>query len=133
MYTERKDKINGNACIVYQYISQNLLTYIGRQHIIKSSNIYWLPILKRKVMCMKTKEHLILQVLKEKDMYGYEIAEKLNESPGSSLAEKIGTLYPILHSLEKQKYLKSYILHCNGKTRKYYKLTNGQGGVQDEK
>ena len=82
---------------------------------------------------MKTQEQLILQVLNEKDMYGYEIAARLNEKPGSSFIEKIGTLYPTLHSLEKQKYLKSYVLHRNGKTRKYYKLANGQGGVQDEK
>lgn len=84
-------------------------------------------------MCMKKKEQLVLQVLNEKDMYGYEIAEKLNESPGNSFTEKIGTLYPVLHSLEKQRYLKSYVMNREGKARKYYKLARKQGGVQDEK
>ena len=84
-------------------------------------------------MCMKKQEQLVLQVLNEKDMYGYEIAEKLNGSPGSSFAEKIGTLYPVLHSLEKQRYLKSYVMNRDGKSRKYYKTTGKQGGVQYEK
>lgn len=34
-----------------------------------------------------------------------------------------GTLYPILHKMEKDKYLKSYAELVNGKIRKYYKAT----------
>ena len=34
-----------------------------------------------------------------------------------------GTLYPILHKMERGKYLKSYAELVNGKIRKYYKIT----------
>jgi PadR family transcriptional regulator len=35
-----------------------------------------------------------------------------------------GTLYPILHSMEKDKSLQSYQEVVNGKVRKYYKTTS---------
>jgi PadR family transcriptional regulator, regulatory protein PadR len=34
-----------------------------------------------------------------------------------------GTLYPILHKMEKEKFLKSYPKQVDGKIRKYYKIT----------
>jgi PadR family transcriptional regulator PadR len=34
-----------------------------------------------------------------------------------------GTLYPILHSLEKEGFLKSYHKTVGGKIRKYYRTT----------
>jgi len=34
-----------------------------------------------------------------------------------------GTLYPILHKMEKENYLKSYAELVNGKIRRYYKIT----------
>ena len=38
-----------------------------------------------------------------------------------------GTLYPILHSLEKERYLKSQSENVDGKIRKYYRITkNGK-------
>ena len=43
-----------------------------------------------------------------------------------------GTLYPILHKLEKEKLLKSYPEVVEGKIRKYYKTTPGGVKAMDQ-
>ena len=45
-----------------------------------------------------------------------------------------GTMYPILHALENEGYLKSRKENVNGKIRKYYKITsNGQKILQESR
>lgn len=66
---------------------------------------------------------LILRLLEEKDMYGYEMIEKLAEESDHTFDLKAGTLYPLLHSLEVKEYLESYEKEVAGKKRKYYHLT----------
>ena len=45
-----------------------------------------------------------------------------------------GTLYPVLHSLEKQGYLKSEFKVVNGRVRKYYQATaEGKGALEQAK
>jgi DNA-binding PadR family transcriptional regulator len=66
---------------------------------------------------------LLLRLLEEKDMYGYEMIETLEKKSNNVFTLKAGTLYPLLHSLEEKKYLKSYESETNGKTRKYYSIT----------
>ena len=66
---------------------------------------------------------LILRLLEDKDMYGYEMIENLEKKSNNVFTLKAGTLYPLLHSLEEKKYLKSYEDEVNGKLRKYYSLT----------
>ena len=66
---------------------------------------------------------LILRLLEEKDMYGYEMIEALRERSNDVFELKAGTLYPLLHSLEEKKCLDSYEKDMQGKRRKYYKLT----------
>lgn len=77
-------------------------------------------------------EKMILDILKEKEMYGYEIVVRLNKDPESSIEYKIGTLYPILRSLEKRRILKAYEIKKNGKSRIYYKRTRMAGGGSNE-
>ena len=43
---------------------------------------------------------LLLKLLAEKDMYGYEMIEVLRERSENVFELKAGTLYPLLHSLE---------------------------------
>lgn len=69
---------------------------------------------------------LILRLLEEKDMYGYEMIETLEKKSGNVFQLKAGTLYPLLHSLEEKGYLNTYEDMVNGKVRKYYGLT-GRG------
>ena len=66
---------------------------------------------------------LILRLLEDKDMYGYEMIENLEKKSNNVFTLKAGTLYPLLHSLEEKNYLKSYEDEVNGKLRKYYSLT----------
>ena len=44
---------------------------------------------------------LILKLLEEKDMYGYQMIEDLRRKSDSTFDLKAGTLYPLLHSLER--------------------------------
>jgi DNA-binding PadR family transcriptional regulator len=71
---------------------------------------------------------LILSLLNQKNMYGYEIIKKLEIRSNELFNLKEGTLYPILHSLEKSKYIESYWEKTETKRkRKYYKITeNGK-------
>lgn len=66
---------------------------------------------------------LLLRLLEEKDMYGYEMIETLKERSGNVFELKAGTLYPLLHSLEGRKLLVCSEREVNGKMRKYYSIT----------
>ena len=66
---------------------------------------------------------LLLRLLEEKDMYGYEMIEELEGRSNHVFSLKAGTLYPLLHSLEEKNYLRSYENEVNGKVRKYYSIT----------
>lgn len=66
---------------------------------------------------------LLLKLLEEKDMYGYEMIENLREKSENVFELKAGTLYPLLHGMEEKGYVDSYEQEVTGKTRKYYALT----------
>ena len=68
---------------------------------------------------------LILRLLEDKDMYGYEMIETLEAKSNNVFTLKAGTLYPLLHSLEEKDLLTSYESEVNGKIRKYYSITTG--------
>ncbi len=68
---------------------------------------------------------LILRLLEEKEMYGYEIIDVLEKRSDSTFALKAGTLYPLLHSLEQAGYIVSREAEAeNGRMRKYYSITD---------
>lgn len=66
---------------------------------------------------------LLLKLLEEKDMYGYEMIETLRSRSENLFELKAGTLYPLLHSLEEKNMLTSYEEEVVGKVRKYYAIT----------
>ena len=66
---------------------------------------------------------LVLKLLSEKDMYGYEMIDTLRKKSQNVFEFKAGTLYPLLHGLEEKGMLKSYEQEYLGKTRKYYSIT----------
>ncbi len=67
---------------------------------------------------------LILSLLDEKEMYGYEMIETLEKRSDSTFSLKAGTLYPLLHSLEQSGYVISRETEAeNRKLRKYYTIT----------
>ena len=67
---------------------------------------------------------LLLSLLAEKDRYGYEIIKELELRSDETFKFKEGTLYPVLHKLENNGFVKSYMAKGEtGKDRKYYKIT----------
>lgn len=66
---------------------------------------------------------LLLKLLSEKDMYGYEMIDTLRQRSQNVFELKAGTLYPLLHSLEEKNMLTSYEEEVLGKVRKYYSIT----------
>lgn len=66
---------------------------------------------------------LVLACLQKRDMYGYDLVKELQDLSRGSLEVKEGTLYPLLHSLEKDKAIESYWEEKEGeRRRKYYRL-----------
>ncbi len=74
---------------------------------------------------------LILRLLDEKDMYGYEMIESLRSKSENVFELKAGTLYPLLHALEEKEFVVSYEEEVLGKVRKYYRITK-EGRMQLE-
>ncbi|HEY3378855.1 MAG TPA: helix-turn-helix transcriptional regulator [Armatimonadota bacterium] len=71
-----------------------------------------------------TVEMLVLKLLAERAMYGYEIIQVVNERTEGAFNWKEGTLYPVLHRLENKGFLAvEWQLGDTGKKRKYYQLT----------
>ncbi|GCA66356.1 PadR family transcriptional regulator [Mediterraneibacter butyricigenes] len=67
---------------------------------------------------------LLLKLLSEKDMYGYEMIDTLRQRSENVFELKAGTLYPLLHNLESKQFLVSYEKESSGKIRKYYQITS---------
>lgn len=66
---------------------------------------------------------LLLQLLEERDLYGYEMIETLRSRSNQVFELKAGTLYPLLHSLEEKQMVTVYEQETAGKVRKYYSIT----------
>lgn len=68
---------------------------------------------------------MVLQLLSEQDMYGYMIIGQIESRSNAVFHMSEGSLYPILHSMEKDGLLESYRKVSEiGKERKYYRITS---------
>lgn len=77
---------------------------------------------------------LVLKLLEEKDMYGYQMIEELDKKSENIFHLKAGTLYPLLHTLEQKGLVISYDQAAgNARVRKYYSITkNGQKSLSEK-
>lgn len=67
---------------------------------------------------------LILKLLEEQDMYGYQMIETLAKRSDDTFHLKAGTLYPLLHGLENTGMVEAYEEKADSeRVRKYYRLT----------
>ena len=67
---------------------------------------------------------LVLSLLSGEDKYGYQMIAELEAKSDHTFTMKEGTLYPILHTLEKEGAVRSYEKAApTGRTRKYYHST----------
>jgi len=72
---------------------------------------------------------LVLTVLRDGELYGYEIAQQIRERSGDAFAPSEGSLYPALHALEADGALiATWRESDKGPRRRYYRITpKGRG------
>jgi PadR family transcriptional regulator PadR len=68
-------------------------------------------------------ELLILRLLKQEEMYGYEIVQAIRNRTDAVIAVGEGVVYPVLHGLERDGALRSRRRTVNGRSRIYYSVT----------
>jgi PadR family transcriptional regulator PadR len=68
-------------------------------------------------------ELLILRLLQQEEMYGYEIVQAIRSRTAEVIAVGEGVVYPVLHGLESDGALKSRRKSVNGRSRIYYSVT----------
>ena len=72
-----------------------------------------------------TLDMLILQTLRWRPQHGYGISQAIRAGSGDVLQVETGSLYPALHRLEKQGWIKSeWDVSKNNQRAKYYQLTS---------
>ena len=77
---------------------------------------------------------LVLSTFVDGEKYGYQVVKELERRSEGFFALKEGTLYPILHRLEKQGLLAAHWqTQPNGSERRYYALTaRGERALSDK-
>lgn len=78
---------------------------------------------------------LVLSLIEQKDMYGYQIIKELKRKSENVFELKEGSLYPVLHALENEKLITSYIEETDSaRKRRYYRITDkGRKDLADKK
>ena len=67
---------------------------------------------------------LVLSLLAGEDMYGYQMIVELARRSDHTFEMKEGTLYPVLHGLERDGAVEAYQQEApTGRMRKYYRIT----------
>ena len=69
-------------------------------------------------------ELLILRLLQDREMYGYEIVQAIRAATRGVFTPGEGAIYPLLHALEKDGALKSRRVPAGPRMRVYYALTS---------
>jgi len=78
---------------------------------------------------------LVLAILSEGESYGYAIIKRVEELSEGELQWTDGMLYPVLHRLERARYVEAnWGQSESGRRRKYYRLTNrGKAELEDQR
>jgi PadR family transcriptional regulator PadR len=66
---------------------------------------------------------LILRLLQQEEMYGYEIVQAIQGQSDAVIAVGEGVVYPVLHGLERGGALTSRRKTVKGRSRIYYSIT----------
>lgn len=79
--------------------------------------------ISKNLMAASTKP-LILAILAKGEIYGYQVIQNVISLSGGTLDWSEGMLYPVLHRLEKENFIRAqWKISENGRKRKYYSLT----------
>lgn len=66
----------------------------------------------------------VLTLLREREMYGYELVEELERQSGGLLELGQSTVYPLLYNLEDRGFVEPLRRRApSGRERKYYRIT----------
>ena len=90
----------------------------------------------RKDVLQGTLDMLILRVLKSGPLHGYGIGLRIEQASGDALRVEEGSLYPALHRIEQEGWIRSrWGVSENNRRAKFYELTpqgESQLAVEDE-
>ncbi|MBI4348412.1 MAG: helix-turn-helix transcriptional regulator [Elusimicrobia bacterium] len=81
-------------------------------------------------------ETIVLSLLAQRKMYGYELVSEIQERSGGFLRLGEGTIYPLLYTLERKGLVKGAWEGSKekGRRRKYYALTaKGEEAAQQDR
>ena len=88
-----------------------------------TATTYGLDVYRRELLKGST-ETLILSLLAEQEMYGYQLAKEMGRRSGGYFHLKEGTLYPALHRLERDGLIEGrWELSETGQSRRYYHVS----------
>ena len=80
---------------------------------------------------------IVLKLLSRNDMYGYQISQELTRLTAGGFQLTEGTLYPLLHGLEADRFVESYWEDGMGgqgaRKRKFYRITDEGRGLLKKK
>ena len=80
----------------------------------------------RKELVAASAEPLILSLLSKGENYGYAIIQEVKNRSNNDLRWTDGMLYPVLHRMERKRWIKSRWVESEiGRKRKYYSITQG--------
>jgi PadR family transcriptional regulator, regulatory protein PadR len=81
-----------------------------------------------------TLQTIVLKVLADHGkMYGYEITQRVKDLSEGTILLTEGALYPTLHKMEAEGFLKTETVHMGKRIRKYYSLTTSGLTTVEEK
>jgi DNA-binding PadR family transcriptional regulator len=80
-------------------------------------------------------EPLILSLLARGENYGYELIQQVKELSGDAIKWTDGMLYPVLHRMENNGWIKArWVEMENGRKRKYYSIKkDGHKALEDKR
>lgn len=76
---------------------------------------------------------LVLSLLADGEKYGYQMITELSRRSDDTFRMKEGTLYPILHGLERDGCVEAFQQEAGGRTRRYYRITEKGRRLLEEK
>jgi len=78
-----------------------------------------------KALIAASTKPMILSILLNGENYGYQIIQSVKRISGGQLEWSDGMLYPVLHRLEKDGFIRSqWTISEEGRRRKYYSITD---------
>lgn len=80
-------------------------------------------------------EPLILSLLAQGESYGYALIQEIKRLSGDQIEWTDGMLYPVLHRLEENGWIKArWVKIENGRRRKYYSIKqDGQKALKEKR